>query len=63
MGSAMMRPSNDLPEVYLRINCLGFCKGINELAALLESELELDLFSEKLLVFTNRYCDKVKIFY
>ena len=58
-----MRPSNDLPAVYLCRDIVDFRKGINSLALLVEGELELDPFSEKLFVFCNRKRDKVKILY
>ena len=59
----MMRPSNDLPAVYLCRDIVDFRKGINSLAILVEGTLELDSFSEKLFVFCNRKRDKVKILY
>jgi transposase len=59
----MMRPSNELPAVYLCRDIVDFRKGINSLALLVEGELELDPFSEKLFVFCNRKRDKVKILY
>ncbi|MFA5530642.1 MAG: IS66 family insertion sequence element accessory protein TnpB [Thiohalomonadaceae bacterium] len=62
-GVVMMRPSNDLPAVYLCIHPVDFRKGINGLSALVEAELELDPFSEQLFVFVNRSRDKVKLLY
>jgi transposase len=59
----MMRPSNELPEVYVCLQPVDFRKGINGLSALVEAELELDPFSEGLFVFVNRRRDKVKILY
>jgi len=59
----MMRPANDLPEVYLCRDIVDFRKGINGLAILVEAELERDPFSEYLFVFCNRKRDKVKILY
>ena len=58
-----MRPSNDLPAVYLCRDIVDFRKGINSLAILVEGTLELDPFSEKLFVFCNRKRDKVRILY
>ena len=49
-----MRPSNDLPQVYLCREAVDFRKGINGLATLVEEELELDPFSQILFVFCNR---------
>jgi len=59
----MMRPSNELPVVYLCRDVVDFRKGINGLAILVEETLEGDPFSEKLFVFCNRKRDKVKILY
>lgn len=39
-----MRPSNDLPAVYLCRDIVDFRKGINSLAVLVEGTLELDPF-------------------
>ena len=59
----MIRPSNDLPAVYLCRGVVDFRKGINGLAVLVEGMLHLDPFSEQLFVFCNRKRDKVKILY
>ncbi len=59
----MMRPSNQLPAVYVCRDIVDFRKGINSLAILVEGTLELDPFSEQLFVFCNRKRDKVKILY
>ncbi len=59
----MMRPSNDLPVVFLCRDIVDFRKGINGLAILVEEHLEQDPFSEQLFVFCNRKRDKVKILY
>ena len=74
-----MRPSNDLPAVYLCRDVVDFRKGINGLAVLVEETLRHDPFSEQLFVFSaiapallyllhpcsrgNRKRDKVKILY
>lgn len=58
-----MRPSADLPLVYLCKSPVDFRKGINGLAVLVEQSLGLDPFSERLFVFINRRRDKVKILY
>lgn len=58
-----MRPSDDLPQVYICLRPVDFRKGINGLSALVEAELELNVFSEHLFVFVNRRRDKVKILY
>ncbi len=53
----MMRPSNDLPVVFLCRDIVDFRKGINGLAILVEDQLEQDPFSEQLFVFCNRKRD------
>lgn len=58
-----MRPSNDLPAVYLCREAVDFRKGINGLATLVEEVMELDPFSESLFVFCNRRRDRVRILY
>ena len=57
----MMRPSNDLPAVYLCRDVVDFRKGINGLAIVVEEALLKDPFSEQLFVFCNRRRDRVKI--
>jgi transposase len=59
----MMRPSNDLPVVYLCREAVDFRLGINGLALRVESTLRLDPFSAQLFVFCNRTRDKIKILY
>jgi hypothetical protein len=46
-GGVMMRPSNDLPVVYLCRDAIDFRKGINGLSILVEDALRLDPFSEQ----------------
>ena len=58
-----MRPSNELPVVYLCREAVDFRKGINGLATLVEELLDQDPFSEKLFVFCNRARDRVRILY
>ncbi|MDH3640040.1 MAG: IS66 family insertion sequence element accessory protein TnpB [Gammaproteobacteria bacterium] len=58
-----MRPSNDLPAVYLCREAVDFRKGINGLAVLVEEVMDLDPFSERLFVFCNRRRDRVRILY
>ena len=48
-----MRPSNELPAVYLCRDIVDFRKGINGLAVLVEDALQHDPFSEQLFVFCN----------
>jgi len=59
----MMRPSNELPAVYLCREVVDFRKGINGLALLVEEALEEDPFSEHLFVFCNRRRDRIRILY
>lgn len=56
-----MRPSNDLPVVYLCRDAVDFRKQIPGLAAVVEAELALNPFSEQLFVFCNRRRDRIKI--
>jgi transposase len=58
-----MRPSSDLPAVYLCREAVDFRKGINGLAVLVEEVMDLDPFSERLFVFCNRRRDRVRILY
>ncbi len=59
----MMRPSNELPIVYLCRDIVDFRKGINGLTVLVEQILQQDPFCEQLFVFCNRKRDKIKILY
>ena len=59
----MMRPSSELPAVYLCRLPVDFRKGIQGLALLVEDALGLDPFAESLYVFTNRRRDAVKCLY
>jgi len=59
----MMRPRDDLPEVYLCTEPVDFRKQINGLAELVEGELALDPLSAMLFAFTNRRRDRCKILY
>ncbi len=57
----MMRPSNDLPVVYLCRDAIDFRKGINGLSILVEDALCLDPFSQQLFVFCNRHRNQIKM--
>ncbi len=57
----MMRPSKDLPCVYLCTHPVDFCKAIGGLSVLVENELALNPFDSTLFVFVNRRKDKIKI--
>lgn len=59
----MMRPSDNLPRVYLCREAVDFRKGINGLVVLVEEVLLLDPFSEQLFIFCNRRRDRVRILY
>ena len=58
-----MRPSDDLPVVYLCREAVDFRKGINGLAMLVAEVMDLDPLSEQMFVFCNRRRDRVKILY
>ncbi|VAW76072.1 Mobile element protein [hydrothermal vent metagenome] len=59
----MMRPSRDLPEVFLCRDIVDFRKGINGLTVLVEDALGLDPFSERLFIFCNRKKNMIRILY
>ena len=59
----MIRPSNELPVVYLCTTPVDFRKGIGGLSTLVEATLSLNPFSEHLFVFCNRKHDRVKVLY
>lgn len=59
----MLRPSNNIPAVYLCRDVVDFRKGINGLAVLVEDSMHLTPFSEQLFIFCNRKRDKVRILY
>jgi transposase len=56
----MMRPSNDIPAVYLCRDPVDFRRGINGLAVLVEDTL---CFAEQLYVFCNRRRKQIKVLY
>lgn len=59
----MMRPSNDIPVVYLCRDPVDFRRGINGLAVLVEDTLRMNPFAEQLYVFCNRRRNQIKILY
>ncbi|MFB3077559.1 MAG: IS66 family insertion sequence element accessory protein TnpB [Lysobacterales bacterium] len=59
----MMRPTNDIPAVYLCRDPVDFRRGINGLAVLVEDALCLDPFAEQLYVFCNRRRNQIKVLY
>jgi len=58
----MLRPKPDA-QVYLYSGIDDMRKSIDELAALVEQELDLSPLNEALFVFCNRKCDKIKLMY
>lgn len=59
----MLRPSSNVPAVYLCRDIVDFRKGINGLAVLVEDSMNLNPFSEQLFIFCNRKRDKLRILY
>ena len=59
----MMRPADNLPEVFICLEPVDFRKQINGLSALVETVLGHNPFSATLFVFGNRRRDKVKVLY
>lgn len=59
----MMRPPNELPEVYLCLEPVDFRLQINGLAARVQEALLLNPLSEQLYAFTNKRRNRVKILY
>lgn len=59
----MMRPANELREVYVCTAPVDFRKGIDGLAALVSGQMALDPFGQGLFVFTNRHRTRIKILY
>ena len=48
-------------KIYLSTNVTDMRKSINGLAAIVQNDFDLDLYSDALFVFCNRKHDKVKI--
>lgn len=59
----MMRPSNDIPAVYLCRDPVDFRRGINGLAVLVEDTLGLNPFAQQLYIFCNRRRNQIKVLY
>lgn len=55
-----IRPSSDLPQVYLYLKPVDFRKGFLGLSALIECELGHNPFSGQLYVFCNHHRNKMK---
>jgi len=60
MRPRYLRPSYDLPEIYLYREPVDFRKQANGLAVLIEHELGRSPFSGALYAFTNRQRNKIK---
>ena len=57
----MIRPSNELRDIYVCVKPVDFRLQINGLSLVVQEELQLDVFSEQLFCFTNRRRNRVKI--
>ncbi len=60
MKPRYLRPSRDLPEIYLYRAPIDFRKQANGLASLIEQGLGCSPFSGALYAFTNRQRNKIK---
>ena len=59
----MMRPDAKVQKVYLYPKPVDFRKSINGLAALVELDINVEVFNPVLFVFLNRTRSQVKILY
>ncbi|WP_198043613.1 IS66 family insertion sequence element accessory protein TnpB [Ketobacter nezhaii] len=57
----MIRPSNSSLKVYVYSGVVDMRKQIDGQAALVETTMEVNPFSKRLVVFTNKRRDKLKI--
>ena len=57
----MIRPSNSSLKVYLYSKPVDMRKAMDGLAAIVETQMNLKLFSKSLFVFVNKRRDKLKI--
>ncbi len=60
MTARYLRPSLDVPKVFLYREAVDFRKQSNGLVAIVERELGHNLFDGGLYVFTNRHRNKIK---
>lgn len=60
MRPRYLRPSLDIPQIYLYRAPIDFRKQVNGLAALIEQELGRSPFTGALYAFTNRHRNKIK---
>ena len=59
----LMHPGYEPDQIFLYRDRVDFRKSIDGLAAIVEMELGMNIFSSSLFVFTNRHRDKMKILY
>src|SRR5690554_5015351 len=62
-AGALMHPGAVIGQVYLCCVPVDFRKQIDGLAALVQGELQLDVFGDALFVFVNRQRSRIKILY
>jgi transposase len=60
MRPRYLRPSLEIPQIYLYRAPVDFRKQVNGLAALIEQELGHSPFTGALYAFTNRHYNKIK---
>lgn len=60
MTQRYLRPSRDLPQIYLYRDPVDFRKQAHGLAVLVEQELDHNPFTGALYAFTNRQRNKIK---
>lgn len=60
MKGYTLRPSNQLPQVYLHHQPVDFRRSYQGLAAIVEQELGHDPFSGTLYMFINRHRNRIK---
>lgn len=60
MRTRYLRPSLEIPQIYLHRDPIDFRKQAHSLAVLVEQELGHNPFSGALYAFTNRRRDKIK---
>ena len=61
--SRTLRPSDDMPRIFLYRESVDFRKSFRGLAALVEQELQHNPFDGGLYAFTNRQRNKIKCLY